>query len=106
MLRARFERRLGGMNCLRPITTNPMGSCLPAKPAAQTFLKAVATLSAASEQLLPWRVARVPVLLKNLITRLAVVLVVTLCPALFAQAQVNVDNDLISFKRWKSENGA
>ena len=79
MLRA-FSKRL--FRALHPQNSNAnsfVGSCLPAKHAVQSFLKAAATLSAVSQQLSLWLVG-VPKILKRLITRLAVVLVVTVCP--------------------------
>ena len=100
MLRARTEHPFRGLNSQHQTAIHLLGSCLPAKRIAQSFLKAAATFSAASQQLSLWLVG-VPKILKRFITRLAVVLVVTLCPALIAQADVNVDNDLISFARWK-----
>jgi len=100
----RNERRFRGLNSQNSTATTLVGSCLPEGHAAQYFLKAATTLCAASHPpslRLGGPASRFPVLPKRLITRLAVVLLVTLCPAPIAQADVNVDNDLISFARWK-----
>ena len=55
--------------------------------AMQYFLKATATLSAASQPVSPWLLARVPVIPKSLITRLVGVFAVTLGSALVTPAQ-------------------
>ena len=102
MLRAYIKRLFRAPHYRNSTDTSFVGSYLPVKHAAQYVLHSATTRFAASQQLSPWLVVRVSVLLKRLITRLAVVLLVTLCPALAANAQVNVDNDLISFARWKS----
>ncbi|MDA0650311.1 MAG: hypothetical protein O2876_04890 [Proteobacteria bacterium] len=100
MLRASTEHPFRGFNSQQLSATRSVGRCLPQEHAAQYFLNA---FSAASHPLTlrpSGPAARVPALLKRLITQLAVVLGVMLCPALVAQADVN--DDLISFARWKS----
>ena len=106
MLLSCSKRLIRALHSQNSTATSFVGSYLPAKHAAQALLKVAATLCAVSQQVSPWLVVRFPVLLKRFITRLAVVLLVTLCPALVAQAQVNVVTDLISFARSKSENSA
>ncbi|MDG2441663.1 MAG: BspA family leucine-rich repeat surface protein, partial [Luminiphilus sp.] len=101
MLRVRTEHPFRGLNSQHPTATRLVGSCLPKEHAAQYFLNAFSAATHPPSLRLGGPAARIPALLKRLITRLASVLVVTLCPALIAQAQVNVDDDLISFARWK-----